>query len=66
MRTHSSGQIVIEYVLLLVIAVALATLIVGQMVGRGDDANDSGFMLRVWQSINRTIGDDYPDHPAEN
>lgn len=53
------GQIVVEYVLLLVIGVAVATLITSQMVSR--NPNSPGFLIKKWADILKAIGDDTPD-----
>jgi hypothetical protein len=51
--------VVIEYVLLLVIAVAMAALISKQLVSR--DPDNSGILVKKWMDIQKTIGDDLPD-----
>lgn len=56
---NSGGQVVIEYVLLLVIAVAMAALISKQLVSR--DPDNSGILVKKWMDIQKTIGDDLPD-----
>ncbi len=57
----SSGQIVVEYVLLLVIGVGLAVLITKQMVSRNPDK--PGFLVKKWVGIIETIGKDHADAP---
>ena len=56
---NSRGQVVVEYVLLLVIAVAIATLITRELVKR--DAESPGILVKKWDDILKTIGDDIPD-----
>lgn len=58
----SSGQIVVEYVLLLSIAVALAILITNLMVSR--NPTNPGFLVSKWEQIINLIGSDIPDDPA--
>jgi hypothetical protein len=58
-RRGQRGQIVVEYVLLLVIGVAVATLITSQMVSR--DPNKPGFLIAEWLTILKTIGSDTAD-----
>jgi hypothetical protein len=58
-KPSNSGQVVVEYILLLVIGVAIAMLITTQMVSR--DPNSPGFLVKKWQEILVTIGNDYPD-----
>jgi len=49
----------VEYVLLLVIAVALATLITRELVKR--DPENPGILVKKWDDILKTIGEDLPD-----
>ena len=56
---NGRGQIVVEYVLLLVIGVALAFLITTQMVSRS--ATSPGFLVKKWVSIITAIGADAAD-----
>lgn len=56
---NQSGQVIVEYVLLLVIGVAMAALITRVMVSRNPDT--PGFLIVKWTEIIRTIGEDYPD-----
>lgn len=51
----------IEYVLLLVVAVTLATVITRMMVGR--EQGSEGFVIRVWQNLITQIGSDHADAP---
>ena len=55
----SRGQIVVEYVLLLVIGVGLAALITSKMVSR--DAKHPGFLVKKWSDIIQAIGSDPAD-----
>jgi uncharacterized protein (UPF0333 family) len=52
----SKGQVVIEYVLLLIVAVIVAILITLFMVSRNPD--EPGVVVDKWNKINRAIGDD--------
>ncbi|HMN67066.1 MAG TPA: hypothetical protein PKC28_00875 [Bdellovibrionales bacterium] len=56
------GQIVLEYVLLLVIGVSVAILITSTMVSRNPES--PGFVIRKWLSIIQTIGSDPADDLA--
>jgi hypothetical protein len=59
-RLHNSqGQVVIEYVLLLVIAVAVAALVTKELVSR--DPNNRGIFVQKWMDIQNSIGNDVPD-----
>lgn len=64
MRGQSdSGQIVIEYVLLLVIAVSIAALITRTMIAQRP--GESGFVITFWQEIINQIGSDKSDDVVE-
>lgn len=54
-----SGQIVLEYILLLVISVGVATYMTKRLVGR--DPEDPGSITSTWNLINTTIGADIID-----
>ena len=58
-RHGERGQIVVEYILLLVIGVAVATLITSTMVSR--DPSNPGFLIAKWLAIIKTIGADTSD-----
>lgn len=49
----------VEYVLLLVVAVGLAAMLTKNLVSR--DQDDGGILTVKWNAILQTIGDDYPD-----
>jgi uncharacterized protein (UPF0333 family) len=55
----NSGQIIVEYVLLLMVGVLIATLITSTLVSRSED--DTGFLILKWKSIIQTIGEDTID-----
>ena len=52
--SQSCGQIIVEYVLLLMIGVAIAALITRVVVSRNPDS--PGFLIVKWQQIIQTIG----------
>ena len=54
-----AGQVVVEYVLLLIVSVSLAFLITKLMVGR--DPGNPGFVIKTWQGIVEEIGKDRAD-----
>lgn len=54
-----SGQVVVEYVLLLIVSVTLAFLITRTMVG--SDVSNPGFVLKTWRAIITQIGKDKAD-----
>lgn len=51
-----SGQIVLEYILLLTISVGIATYLTKQLVGK--DPEDAGIVTSMWGQINSAIGAD--------
>lgn len=63
-RTQSSlandrGQIVVEYVLLVVVGVTVAMLITSTMVSR--NADRPGFLVKKWADLIRLVGNDPAD-----
>ncbi len=61
---NQRGQIVVEYVLLLIIAVALAYLLISKMVSRNPD--NPGFFVTKWQSMLTVIGADQADEKKQS
>jgi hypothetical protein len=53
---NDSGQIVLEYILLLVISVSVATYLTKKLVGK--DPEDAGIVTSAWAQINSAIGAD--------
>ncbi len=58
---NQAGQILVEYLLLMVIAVACATLLVKGLVGRGAEGSGRGIIVQQWDRILHIIGNDLPD-----
>jgi hypothetical protein len=58
-RLGERGQVVVEYVLLLIASVTIAMLITKLMVGR--DPGNPGFVISAWQAIVDEIGADKAD-----
>ena len=52
-----SGQIIVEYLLLLLVAVAVAALLVNGLVSRNPDS--PGIIIKKWQQILQVIGSDH-------
>lgn len=61
--SNNKGQILIEYILLLLISVSLATILVKQLVGRGD--TEQGIIISSWSKIIKSLGNDLPDCPNQ-
>jgi uncharacterized protein (UPF0333 family) len=53
------GQIVIEYILLLVVAVTISAILVRQLASRSE--TKPGLVVEKWKSIQKEIGEDLPD-----
>ena len=56
---HDSGQIIIEYVLLLVVAITIAALVTKAMIS--SDQGNPGFVLTTWSKVIQAIGADAAD-----
>ena len=54
-----TGQVVIEYMLLLVLITSLGAVIIKGLVSR--NADDPGLLVAKWHSIIKTIADDNPE-----
>ncbi|MGZ3690675.1 MAG: hypothetical protein ACXVAX_04190 [Pseudobdellovibrio sp.] len=55
----NKGQVIVEYLLLMVIAVALATLLTKQLVNRS--TGSPGIIIKAWNDILINIAKDVPD-----
>ena len=56
---NKKGQILVEYLLILTIAVGCATLITKKLVSR--DEGDPGIIVKAWDRLLNSIGNDIPD-----
>ena len=61
LRQKESGQIVIEYVMILFVAVIIATTLVSGLVSRSPSS--PGILIKKWQAILVVIGNDLADSP---
>ena len=61
-RQRQAGQIVVEYVLLLAIAVSIAVLMTSALISRAE--GEEGFVIKAWQELVDQIGADKPDDLA--
>ncbi len=58
-RKRMSGQVVVEYVLLLAIGVSIALVIITQLIKRdSSDVTNSGAIIKKWYQIQQDIGKD--------
>ena len=55
----NTGQVVLEYVLLIVVGLAIVMTISNVMVSR--DPNDTGILMKFWRNIIVEIGEDLPE-----
>ncbi|MBX3040141.1 MAG: hypothetical protein KF789_05455 [Bdellovibrionaceae bacterium] len=62
MLRSKSGQIVIEYMLLLVIAIAISAIMVRGLANRTEGSE--GIVVKRWKQIQEEIGNDLPDKCA--
>jgi len=57
------GQLVLEYILLLLVAVSMASLLRNTLTASTGDAQSSGVFIKMWTTVVQTIGEDYPVDP---
>lgn len=57
--SNRSGQVVIEYILLLVIVTSLGAVIIKGLVSR--DSSEPGLLVAKWHDIIKTIAQDNPE-----
>ena len=62
---NQNGQILVEYLLLMVIAIACAAALTNKLIGRnGTEASnysEAGIIIKQWHKIISIIGNDIPD-----
>ena len=58
-KNEESGQVVIEYILLLVIAVSVSAIISTSVVGRNQDS--PGFLTKAWSGLIQFVATDQTD-----
>lgn len=58
------GQLVIEYILLLVIAVTIGAILVRGLVNRSE--NSPGIVVERWKKIQAEVGEEIPDRCTGN
>lgn len=56
---NNKGQILVEYLLLMVIVIGCATLLTKSLVNRSD--SNPGMIIKVWDGIIKNIANDLPD-----
>ncbi len=56
---NQKGQVLVEYMLLLLISVSFATFLVSKLISR--NADDQGIIIKSWSRMLETLGNDLPD-----
>ncbi|HEX4924762.1 MAG TPA: hypothetical protein VFV50_11780 [Bdellovibrionales bacterium] len=59
-QSRQQGQIVVEYLLLLIVAVAIVAFAIRGLVQR-QEGQDGGVIIQVWDEMLRAIGSDPAD-----
>ncbi|AZZ36154.1 hypothetical protein CIK05_04880 [Bdellovibrio sp. qaytius] len=57
---NNRGQVIVEYLLIMVLMVAVAALLTKRLVGRGEDDNQ-GVIVKSWSRMIKAVGNDLPD-----
>lgn len=60
-RLSQRGQILIEYILLVVIVLAFAKILMDGLVQRGATEDDGGFVIKHWVELSDAIAEDPAD-----
>ena len=60
---NQKGQILVEYMLLLLISVTFATILVSKLISRRD--GEQGIIVKSWAKMLTTLGNDLPDCPYQ-
>lgn len=60
-----SGQVVVEYLLIMSLVVAIAATLTKVLVGRGEGSSQ-GLMIKSWSRMIKVIGNDLPDCPKQS
>ncbi len=63
-KKKQSGQLVFEYILLLLVALSMATIMRNTLTATSNDPSDSGLIIRMWRGVVQVIGNDRPVDPA--
>lgn len=66
MVKKNAGQVIVEYLLIMVLVVALASTLTKTLVGRGDAGSDQGMIIKSWSRLIKVIGQDLPDCPQQS
>ncbi len=58
---NQQGQIVVEYLLLMVVVVSIAAVITKTFVARSDNPSEQGMVIKGWNKMIQFIGNDLPE-----
>lgn len=58
-RKKNSGQVLVEYLLLMVITIGISTVLTKKLISRSN--SDTGIIVDAWDRILTQIGRDVPD-----
>ena len=62
-KDKQSGQVLVEYMLLLFISITFATFLTSELISR--NSSKQGIIIQAWSKILRSLGNDIPDCPAQ-
>lgn len=60
-NSNQKGQIILEYILLLMIGVMVGSILVKKLTAISDDPENRGVIINRWLKIWDSIGKDLPD-----
>jgi len=61
-QNNQKGQVVVEYVLLLSIAIVVAAILVSKLVKiDSEDPSNSGALIQKWQALQKGVANDKPN-----
>jgi hypothetical protein len=64
LRAKQTGQVIVEYALVLVVIIGIGVAVVRQLISRdGVPGGESGAIIMIWESITKTIVNDQTDPP---
>lgn len=65
LTANKRGQVIVEYLLIMVIVVASAAFLTKALVGRSDSGSGQGLVIKSWNRIITGIGNDLADCPKQ-
>lgn len=58
---QQQGQVIVEYLLIMVLVVAIAATLTKTLVGRSDNESSQGIIIKSWSRMIKAIGNDVAD-----